>query len=86
MPKKDSVLQKSALIQGAKDFKLGFELDRTFAHYDVFEGYRATGKYGDRGKASPSDGYKPPFEIRGFHVALFMRFFGCFLSVFFCVL
>lgn len=46
------------VIQGAKDFKLGFELDRTFAHYNVFEGYRATRKYGYSGKASPSDGYK----------------------------
>jgi hypothetical protein len=51
------------VIQGAKDLKLGFELDRTFAHYDVFEGYRATRKYGYRGEASPSDGYKPPFGI-----------------------
>jgi len=51
------------VIQGAKDFKLGFELDRTFVHYDVFEGNRATRKYGYRGKASPSDGYKPPLGI-----------------------
>jgi len=51
------------VIQGAMDFKLGFELDRTFAHYDVFEGYRTTRKYGYSGKASPSDRYKPPFGI-----------------------
>ena len=51
------------VIQGAKDFKLGFELNRTFTHYDMFKGYRATRKYGYRGKASPSDGYKPPLGI-----------------------
>jgi hypothetical protein len=31
--------------------------DRTFVHYDVFEGYWATRRYGYRGKASPSNGH-----------------------------
>ena len=34
--------KKESVSQGAKDFKFGFELDRMFAHCDMFEGYRAT--------------------------------------------
>jgi hypothetical protein len=51
------------VIQRAKGFKLGFEFNRTFARYDMLEGYRATRKYEHSGKASPSDRYKPPFRI-----------------------
>ena len=60
---KEKEISVAGVIQGTNDFKLGFELDRMFAHYDMFEGYRATRKYGYRGKASPSDAYKPPFWI-----------------------
>ena len=50
------------VIQGANDLKLGFELEGTFAGYDVLEGYGATRKDGYSGKTSPSDGYKPPLS------------------------
>lgn len=62
------------VVQGAKDFKLDFELTRTFAHGDMFEGYRATRKYGYRGKASSSDGYKPPFRIDIGHYYYLLEF------------
>ena len=64
-PKEGISIAGVIVIQGAKDFKVQtrFELDRIFAHCDMFEGYRATRKCGYRGKASPSDAYKPPFVI-----------------------
>jgi hypothetical protein len=60
---KEGISVAKVVIQSAKDFKLGFELARTFAHCDMFERYRATRKYGYRGKASPSNAYEPPFGI-----------------------